>query len=356
MKAWWLPLFSMALLVSPGCGAPKAIPARWPSEPPAITHSEDRFTLKVLELDESGSPKSKEQWEGVLAAAGQADDVVLFMHGWRRDARDVGTMEAFLKIYRGAFECLAQRDVEGTEACRATHTFCHPASKTSKLVILVLWNGRSGLFGFKKVQQRAYEMRSGLLKVLEAIHKEVHERGTFLVLGHSLGGTALASAIFQGAEAGHIPVDGALLVVGAFNSGQFSFPADTQVASAGGTPLLLNLFNRSDGYLRFYRWMYGTPTAGETGLKEFPTTPGASWVREGRQCGATGETSLGASLFASGKRIRCGKDGVLDILNMDATGLIRGHTNIEDEPSLRIYNRVAAEMLFQILWDRVPRG
>lgn len=356
MKAWWLPFFSMALLMEMGCGIPQAIPARWPSNPPAITHAEDKFTLRVLELDESGGPKSMAQWEGVLAAAGQADDVVLFMHGWRRDARDVNTMEAFLKIYRGAFECLAQRDVEGTEACRATHAFCHPASKASKLVILLLWDGRSGLFGFKKVQQRAYGMKVGLFKVLEAIHKEVHERGTFIVLGHSLGGTALASAIFQGAEAGHIPVDGALLVVGAFDSAQFSFPVDTQEASEGGTPLLLNLFNRSDGYLRLYRWIYGTTTAGEIGLKEFPTTSGDSWVREGRECGAMGERSLGASLFASGKRIRCGKDEVLDILNMDATGLIRGHTRIEDEPTLRIYNRVAAEMLFQILWDRVPRG
>ncbi len=357
MKGCWPSLVGIVLLLmSIGCGVPEAAPTRWRSEPNEISRSEDRFSVKVLELDKAGNPKSTPQWEAVLAAAGQAEDVVLFMHGWRRDARDVGTMEAFLKIYRGAFECLSQRDVEGTEACRAIHGFCHPASRASKLVILLLWDGRSGVFGFKGVQQRAYGMGPGLFKVLEGIHQIVHDRGTFIALGHSLGGTALASALSHGAKGGHIPLDGALLVVGAFDPGQFSFPAAPLAASAGGTTHLLNLFNRSDGYLRLYRWIYGAPTAGEVGLRGFPSTLGAPWAQEGRQCGAAGATSLGASLFSATPANQPETKGGLDILNLDATGLMRGHVNIEDEATLRIYNRVAAEMLFQILWNRVPRG
>ena len=357
VRTWWRSFLGVVLLISVGCKPPhlEDRQVRWQSGLPGICLPEDRFTLKVLELDEAGAPISKEQWDGVLAAAEQAEDIALFIHGWRRDARDIGSMEGFLKIYRGAFECLSQRDVEGTEACRALHGFCHPAAKSSKLVILILWNGRSGPFGFKGVQRRANGMGPGLLKAMEAIHQRVHEKGTFIAMGHSLGGTALASALNQGVIAGHIPVDGVLLVASAFDEDLFPFTPVPRAAQAEGGAFLLNLFNRRDGYLRLYRWLYGHPTAGERGLKGFPVTPGSTWVKEGRLCSLPEDASFGGSLFDAGIRVRSPQGVSLGILNMDVTGLVRGHTDIEDAATLRIYNRAATEMLFQILWDRITK-
>jgi hypothetical protein len=333
-----------------GCGAPKATPLRWGAAPPPVTAPTDLFTVRVLELDAEGRPKDPAQLRAVLEAADQAEDAFLFIHGWRRDARDLPAMKAFVQIYRQAFDCLSGRDVEGTEGCAATHAFCHPKGPASKLVVLVLWDARSGLLGFKATQRRAQHMGAGgLLDLLRQLHARIGPRGTFLAMGHSLGGAALMAALQQASKEGPLPLDGALLLMGAFDVAPLELrPA----ASDSGGPVLLNLFNRRDGYLRAYRWVWGHAAAGATGLAGVPVTDGARWEKEGGSCGAD-EATVGAALLDQAQAFSLPKGGGLEALNLDITPLVHGHVDIERLPAIRLYNRAVAEAIFRVLWQRV---
>ncbi len=181
------------------------------------------------------------------------------------------------RIYRGAFDCLSSRDEAGGLSCASIHAYCHPEDRSSKLVVLILWDGYSGPLGFRSIQARALRIgRLGLYQALNQLHADLGGRGTLLVLGHSLGGAMVASAIQQGLATGRMPMDGAILVVGAFDTGMLG------------------------------------------GLE--PAPPGT-----------------GRGLF---------------LLNLDMEGLIRSHVDIEDERAVRLYNRAAADLLFQVLWTR----
>ena len=107
-------LFALAaLLALAACRAPAPTPVRWSMASPGISQPGDLFTVRLLEVDAGGHPKDPAQLAAVEAAADQAEDAFLFIHGWRRDASSLGAMEAFLQIYREAFDCLSGRDVEG---------------------------------------------------------------------------------------------------------------------------------------------------------------------------------------------------------------------------------------------------
>ena len=337
-----------ALLALAACKAPAPTPVRWSMASPGISRPEDLFTVRLLEVDAEGRAKDPAQLAEVEAAADKAEDAFLFIHGWRRDASSLGAMEAFLQIYRQAFDCLAGRDVEGTAACAATHAYCHAEQAQAKLVVLVLWDARSGLFGFRATQARAQAIgRGGLLDLLRDIHRRIGRRGTFFAVGHSLGGAALMAALQKASMEGPLPVDGAMLLMGAFDQ----VPLDLHPASGGGA-VILNLFNRKDGYLRLYRWAWRHPAAGERGLSSVPVTDGATWEAEGGACGQ-GAASYGASLLDQGRSFELPMGQRLEALNIDITGLVQGHVDIERLPAIRLYHRAMAEMIFRVLWDRL---
>lgn len=337
-----------ALMLLTACRAPSPTPVRWSLASPGVTKPEDRFTVRLLEVDAEGRPKDPAQLAAVEAAADQAEDAFLFIHGWRRDASSLGAMEAFLQIYREAFDCLAGRDVEGTEGCAATHAYCHPEAAKSKLVVLVLWDARSSIFGFRATQRRAQAIgERGLLSLLRDIHERIGSRGTFFAVGHSLGAAALMASLRKASTEGPLPVDGALLLMGAFDRAALDLrPA------AGGGAVILNLFNRHDGYLKLYRWVWRHPAAGERGLSDVPITRGAAWEAEGGACGQ-GEATYGTSLLDLRKSYELPKGQRLEALNVDITQLVKGHVDIERLPAIRLYHRVMAEMIFRVLWDRL---
>lgn len=331
-----------------GCRAPAPTPARWSAASPGLSAPEDRFTVRLLEVGPDGRAKDPAQLAAVQAAADRAEDAFLFIHGWRRDASSLGAMEAFLRIYREAFDCLAGRDVEGTAGCAATHAYCHAREAESKLVVLVLWDARSSPFGFRATQQRAESIgQGGLLDLLRDIHGRIGGRGTFFAVGHSLGGAALMASLRKASREGPLPVDGAMLLMGAFDQA----PLDLHLDSGGGA-VILNLFNRRDGYLRLYRWMWGHAAAGERGLSAVPVTDGAAWEAQGGACGQ-GEATYGASLLDLGQCYALPMGQRLQALNVDITALVDGHVDIERLPAIRLYHRVMAEMIFRVLWDRL---
>lgn len=326
-------------------------PARWTGEGPALARPGDRFRVRVLELDEQGVPKDAGQWRRALEAARKADDAFLFLHGWRNDASATGSMEAFLDIYRQAFACLATKDVEGTAACAATHGYCHPPSPDAKLVVLVLWDARSGLLGFRATQARAQSMGEGLLSLMRQIRGAQPREGTFLAFAHSLGATALSTALHRASEEGGLPLDGALLVMGAFDVDPLG--ATTAGAQGPGSDLvLLNLFNPKDGYLRLYERVYGTMAAGARGLAGVPVSDGAKWGAEGASCGG-GSTSVSASLLDEARPLRLSHGATVEALNLDVSALVKGHQDTEALPAIRLYNRAVAEALFRVLWKHL---
>lgn len=337
-----------------GCQRPVGMlrPSMWTQEYPAIAETTDQFTIRLLELDATGRAKDPRQLAALDQAARKADDIFLFIHGWRRDAHDVDTMKAFLSIYRGAFDCLSSQDEEGTRACFVLHEFCHPRNPESKLVLLVLWDGYSGPFGFGATQARAETIgRLGLYDLLLNLHTKLDGRGTLLALGHSLGGAMLASALQRCAETGHRPLDAAILVVGAFDARRFDELRSGPV-TAGSHLLVLNLFNPHDGYLRMYRWLFDHPAAGESGLQGIASVRGRIWAQEGSPCQSRLITTRGPSMWdACSIRAPATGDSLM-LLNLDLDGLVRNHVNIEEEGALRLYNRAAAEVLYKVLWTR----
>lgn len=341
--------FALAALIAlTACRAPSPTPVRWSLASPGITQPTDLFTVRLLEVDAEGRAKDPAQLAAVEAAADQAEDAFLFIHGWRRDASSLGAMEAFLQIYREAFDCLAGRDVEGTPDCAATHAYCHAEEAKSKLVVLVLWDARSSLLGFRATQKRAEAIgEGGLLELLRDIHGRIGSRGTFFAVGHSLGASALMASLQKASTQGALPVDGALLLMGAFDRA----PLDLRPAPGGGA-VILNLFNRRDGYLRLYRWVWRHPAAGERGLSDVPITRGVTWEAEGGACGQN-EATFGASLLDLGRGYALPKGQRLEALNVDITQLVKGHVDIERLPAIRLYHRVMAEMIFRVLWDRL---
>ncbi len=78
----------LGLVLLPGCRGPVGTvrPVLWHGGPPPISEPGDRFTVRVVELDERGAAKDPSQLESVHQAALRADDIFLFVHGWRRDA------------------------------------------------------------------------------------------------------------------------------------------------------------------------------------------------------------------------------------------------------------------------------
>jgi hypothetical protein len=337
-----------ALVAVLGCKAPAPAPARWSMAAPGVSKPEDLFTVRLLEVDPDGHPKDPAQLKAVEGAADKAEDAFLFIHGWRRDASSLGAMEAFLQIYREAFDCLAGRDVEGTPGCAATHSYCHAEKAASKLVVLVLWDARSSLFGFRATQRRAQDIgRDGLLDLMRDIHSRIGSRGTFFAVGHSLGGAALMAGLQKASTEGPLPVDGAMLLMGAFDQA----PLNLRPGSGGGA-VILNLFNRRDGYLRMYRWVWGHASAGERGLAAVPISDGAVWESQGGACGQN-EATYGASLLDLGLCYALPKGQRLQALNLDVTGLVKGHVDIERLPAIRLYHRAMAEMIFRVLWDRL---
>ncbi len=340
-----------SLLLLAGCRAPAPTPVRWSMAAPAINRPDDRFTVRLLELDADGHAKDPAQLAAVETAANRAEDAFLFLHGWRRDASSLSAMEAFLQIYRQAFDCLAGRDVEGTAGCAATHAYCHAQKAQSKLVVLVLWDARGSLLSFRATQRRSQAIgQDGLLDVLRDIHGRIGQRGTFFAVGHSLGAAALMASLQKASTEGPLPVDGALLLMGAFDR----TPLDLHAAKDGGA-VILNLFNRRDGYLRIYRWVWRHPAAGERGLSGVPTTDGATWEPEGGACGQ-GEATYGSSLLDLGQSYALPMGQRLEALNVDITKLVKGHVDIERLPAIRLYHRVMAEMIFQVLWNRLEPG
>jgi hypothetical protein len=337
-----------ALLFLAACKAPEPAPVRWSMASPGLSHPSDLFTVRLLEVDAEGHAKDPAQLAAVEAAADRAEDAFLFIHGWRRDASSLGAMEAFLQIYREAFDCLAGRDVEGTPDCAATHAYCHAEEARSKLVVLVLWDARSSILGFRDTQKRAEAIgKSGLLDLLRDIHGRIGSRGTFFAVGHSLGAAALMASLQKASTQGPLPVDGALLLMGAFDRA----PLDLRPASGGGA-VTLNLFNRRDGYLRLYRWVWRHPAAGERGLSDVPITGGETWEAQGGACGQN-EATYGASLLDLGHSYALPMGQRLEVLNVDITKLVNGHVDIERLPAIRLYHRVMAEMIFRVLWDRL---
>jgi len=313
-----------------------------------MSKPDDLFTVRLLEVDPEGRAKDSAQLKAVQEAADRAQDAFLFIHGWRRDASSLGAMEAFLQIYRQAFDCLAGRDVEGTAACAATHAYCHAEKAASKLVVLVLWDARSSLLGFRATQRRAQAIgRGGLLDLLRDIHGRIGSRGTFFAVGHSLGGAALMAALQKASVEGPLPVDGSMLLMGAFDQD----PLNLRPESGSGA-VILNLFNRRDGYLRMYRWVWGHAAAGERGLSAVPTSDGATWEAQGGACGQN-EATYGASLLDLGQCYALPMGQRLQALNLDITRLVDGHTDIERLPAIRLYHRAMAEMIFRVLWDRL---
>ena len=334
------------------CRKPETVPALWIGRTPAISRPSDRFTIRILELDGHGNPKDPGQFRQTLASAQKADDAFVFIHGWRRDARDLATMEAFLDIYRKAFECLSNRDLEATVACSAVHTYCHPPTPESKLVVLVLWDGRTGMFHFKTAQQRALSIGgNGLGKILSRLHEAVRPRGTLFAMGHSLGATALAVALAKSFQTGAMPLDGALLVSGAFDVDAFG-SARVGITSGNAGTVVLNLFNRGDGYLRLYRWIWGKPAAGAEGLLGIPVSDGGEWDRREDACGTTERNGLDAALRREALYLPLPKGGNAEFLNLDVTRLLHGHTDIENPNAIHLYNHAAAEALFQVLQAR----
>jgi pimeloyl-ACP methyl ester carboxylesterase len=331
-------------------------PVLWHGDPPPISEPGDRFTVRVLELDERGAAKDPSQFASVHEAAQRAEDIFVFVHGWRRDAHDVEAMRAFLHIYRGAFDCLSTRDEEGTRSCTTLHAYCHPRNADSKLVILVLWDAYSGPFGFRSVQVRADVIgREGFHALLTQLHGELNGRGTMLVLGHSLGGAMVASALQRCAETGQMPVDGAIILVGAFDATRFNALKPPSHAEGGGL-YILNLYNPHDGYLRMYRWVLGHKAAGEGGLDGIATVRGDAWAKEGSACDSAQVTTFGASIWetASPRQSPAGSQMLMLNLNMD--GLVDGHVDIEHLGAIRLYNRAATELIFQTLWSRAPEN
>ena len=341
-------LVLLALLSLAACKAPAPTPVRWSIASPGITEPKDLFTVRLLEVDATGHPKDPAQLAAVEAAADQAEDAFLFIHGWRRDASSLSAMEAFLQIYREAFDCLSGRDVEGTADCAATHAYCHAEQAKSKLVVLVLWDARSSIFGFRATQHRAETIgEDGLLELMRDIHRRIGQRGTFFAVGHSLGAAALMASLQKASVEGPLPVDGALLLMGAFDRA----PLDLRPAPKGGA-VILNLFNRHDGYLRLYRWVWRHPAAGERGLAGVPITDGATWEEEGGSCGSK-QAVYGSSLLDLGASFALPKGQRLEALNLDVSKLVKGHVDIERLPAIRLYHRVMAEMIFRVLWDRL---
>lgn len=326
-------------------------PVRWANAPPPITKAGDKFTMKVIELDPEGRPKAPQQLTQLMDAAKRADDIFVFVHGWRRDAADTSAMEAFLSIYRQAFDCLATRDVEGTAACAATHDYCHAKGPETKLVVLVLWDAKSGLLGFRRGQKRAVTIGDqGLLPLLRELHRTVEGRGTLLAFAHSLGAAALAASLRKASHEGPLPLDGALLVMGAFPSSLLE-PAARLPEMSAQDVVLLNLYNPKDGYLRLYERVYGDRPAGKWGLDSVPTSNGMMWEKEGSNCGGSG-TSVGASLLDEARTLRLSKGATVEALNLDVSTLVKGHQDTEALAAIRLYNRAVAETLFRILWNR----
>lgn len=358
MPRAWIPfplglLLGLALLA---CRLPEVQPssALWKDRTPDFPAFSEQFTVRILELDGSGHPKDQEQWVKVLAAARKADDAFAFIHGWRRDAHHLKTMGAFLEIYRSAFECLSNRDVENTLACSAIHTYCHPPTPESKLVVLLLWDGDTGLLGFRTAQTRAKSIgREGLGRILSDLHEAVRPRGTLFAMGHSLGATALATALGEASKRGPMPLDGALLVTGAFDVDALEVPyqgASTPQASLG--TVVLNLFNRKDGYLRLYRWIWGKPAAGAVGLRGIPVSDGSALAREEDACGQGDRLALGSALRTTVLRLPLPHGGSAEFLNLDATLVLRGHADIENSRAIHLYNHSVAEALFLVLQSR----
>lgn len=345
----------LATLLFLDCRGPefRPRPVLWQQQFPAISEKGDQFSVRLLELDERGVPKDAAQLDSVRRAAKKADDIFVFVHGWRRDAHDLEAMRAFLRIYRGAFDCLSSRDEEGTKSCATVHAYCHPRNSESKLVVLVLWDAYSGPLGFSKVQSRAQAMgRAGLHDLLTHLHGELNGRGTLLVLGHSLGGAMVASALQRCAETGEMPVDGAMLLVGAFDANQFHGLRESDPAADGSKLYLLNLYNSHDGYLRMYRWVLGHRAAGERGLDGIASVRGERWANEGSSCQTSEATSFGASLWDTATHSESAAGSSLVMLNIDMDGLVRSHVDIEHLGAIRLYNRAAAELMFEVLWNR----
>lgn len=357
MKAWISLLLGLMLGLAPmACRRPEAQPSRalWKDRTPDFPAFTERFTVRILELDGSGNPKDPEQWGKVLAAARKADDAFIFIHGWRRDARDVKTMEAFLEIYRSAFECLSNRDVENTLACSAIHTYCHPPKLESKLVVLALWDGDTGMLGFPAAQARAKSIGSGGFgRILSDLHEAVRPRGTLFAMGHSLGATALATTLSEASKRGPLPLDGALLVAGAFDVDILDFPHHGVAPPLGslGT-VVLNLFNRKDGYLRFYRWFWGKPAAGAEGLQGIPVSDGVDLDRAEDACGQGKQIAAGGTLWKTAHRVFLPHGGAAELLNLDVTQVLRGHADIENPHAIHLYNHAVAEGLFLVLQSR----
>lgn len=345
----------LANLLLLGCRGPEfqPRPVMWNQHSPAISEKGDQFTVRPLELDERGAPKDAAQLDAVHRAAKKADDIFVFVHGWRRDAHDLETMRAFLRIYRGAFDCLGSRDEEGTKSCATVHAYCHPRNPESKLVVLVLWDAYSGPLGFSKMQARAQAMgRAGLHDLLTQLHGELNGRGTLLVLGHSLGGAMVASALQRCTETGEMPVDGAVLLVGAFDAAQFDGLRTSGRAASSSKLYLLNLYNPHDGYLRMYRWVLGHRAAGERGLDGIGSVRGERWASEGTSCQSSEATSFGASLWDTATRSESAAGSSLLMLNIDMDGLVKSHVDIEHLGAIRLYNRATAELIFEVLWNR----
>jgi hypothetical protein len=351
-RSWMLAVLGCLLLF--GCQRPDGTlrPAMWQQEPPAIAEVGDQFTIRLLELDATGQAKDPRQLAALDHAAQKADDIFIFIHGWRRDAHDIQTMKAFLSIYRGAFDCLSSQDEEGTRTCAVLHVFCHPRKPESKLVLLVLWDGYSGPFGFGATQARAEAIgRHGLYDLLSLLHARLDGRGTLLALGHSLGGAMLASALQRCTETGSMPLDAAILVVGAFDAGRFKDLRPAPV-SEGSHLLVLNLFNPHDGYLHLYRWLFDRPAAGERGLEGIASVRGGIWAQEGSACNSRQVTTRGPSMWDACSIRTPPRGSALMLLNLDMDGLVRNHVDIEEEGALRLYNRAAAEVLYKVLWTK----
>ncbi len=330
-------------------------PVRWADALPPISRTGDTFTVKVIELDPEGRPKAPQQLTQLMEAAKRADDIFVFIHGWRRDAEDLSAMEAFLSIYRQAFDCLATRDIEGTAACAATHDYCHAKGPETKLVVLVLWDAKTGLLGFRRGQRRAVAIgEQGLLPLLRNLHKAVQGRGTLLAFAHSLGASALAASLRKASDEGPLPLDGALLVMGAFPSTLLE-PVTQLSEMKAQDVVLLNLYNPKDGYLWLYERVYGDRPAGEWGLHAVPSSDGMTWEKEGSDCGGRG-TFVRASLLDQSQTLRLAKGATVEALNLDISTLVKGHQDTEALAAIRLYNRAVAETLFRILWNRAFPG
>jgi hypothetical protein len=148
-----------------------------------------------------------------------------------------------------------------------------------------------------------------------------------------------------------MPLDAAILVVGAFDAGRFNDLRPAPV-SEGSHLLVLNLFNPHDGYLHLYRWLFDRPAAGERGLEGIASVRGRVWAQEGSACNSRQVTTRGPSMWDACSIRAAGAGTALMLLNLDMDGLVRNHVDIEEEGALRLYNRAAAEVLYKVLWTR----